>query len=519
MKTFKKLLSTLLAATLALTALVGFSGCGEEKYDPDAIQISVAKLGYGTDWLHNIASAYTEKTGNKVQITEEIGQSGNSKITDQVESLVSTIDIAFIESSIASKIYEGTVSTGGVSYDCLYADLTDLYKKELDGENGATIESKMDESYKKLSKYGDKYYSLPWQNGVNGIVMNNKKWKELGFTDSDIPVTTKQLFDICDRIVAKGVSPFIYSASDEYYTMISPIFFAQYEGSQSMNLFLNGRDPDGEVSKHLYTYDGQLAGLKVMQELIATKGYQDSASESLDFSDMQAYFLNGRSVFCVNGSWLEIEMSNYEGADVGFMRMPVISEIVEKATSLKTAAVKAGTSNDEMLAKVIAEIDAGKTSSSYDGVTQEDFDIVKEARSVSYMSSGGSAVACIPSYSKHVDLAKAFLEFMYSDEGLNIYYKTLKGAPLPLTPTTGYASEGITVSTFRKTVNQALEDGFVFDYNSTAKIFVLGGVDKYFRNGTSSIVSNFLNGVTPEQIITYNRNNIDNNWSNIIRYL
>lgn len=525
MKTLRKLLSTLLAATLALTTLVGFSACGGrgDVSDPDAIQISVAKMGYGTDWLHNIANAYTAKTGNKVQITEEIGQDGNSKIAEQVESCASTIDISVTETAIAKNIYNGSVSAGGVTYDCLYADLTDVYTAQLDGENGATIESKMDEAYKNLSKYGDKYYSLPWQHGITGIVMNNAKWKELGFTDSDIPVTTEQLFDICDRIVAKnkGVSPFIYSGEDEYYTMISPIFFAQYEGNQSMNFFLNGRDPEGEVSEHIYTYQGQLEALKVMQELIATKGYQDSRSKGLNFSDMQGYFLNGSSVFCVNGSWLEIEMSNYEGADIGFMRMPVISTIVERATSLKTAATNAGTSVDEMLVKVIEEIDAGKTSSSYKGVTQEDFDIVKEARSMSYLSSGGSAVVCIPSYSKHVDLAKDFLKFMYSDEGLNIYYKTLKGAPLPLTPTTGYKSEGVTLSTFRKTINEALDDGFVFNYNSTAKIFVLGGVDKYFTNGTNSIVSNFTSSEpsTPEQIITVNRNYVKNNWSNIMRYL
>ena len=289
MKKFKKLICAFLATTLTASVILGagaLSGC-KDKTDPEAIQISVAKMGYGTEWLHNIAHAYTEESGVSVQITEEIGQSGNSKISDQVESLVSTIDIAFVEkSTIAGNVYEGSISTGGQSYDCLYADLTDLYKKELDGENGATIESKMEEDTKNFLKINGKYYALPWAGGVTGIVMNNAKWKDLGFTDEDIPVTTDQLMDVCDRIVAKEVSPFIYSAADEYYTMFAPIFFAQYEGQQSMNYFLNGRDPDGNVTEHLYTYDGQLAALRVMKDLIATAGYQDSASESLDFSDM-----------------------------------------------------------------------------------------------------------------------------------------------------------------------------------------------------------------------------------------
>lgn len=520
MKKFKKLISALMATTLAVSALCGagmLSGC-KNKADPEAIQVSVAKMGYGTEWLHNIAKAYTEKSGVSVQITEEIGQSGNSKISDQVESLVSSIDIAFVEETMAGKIYEGSVSTGGNTYDCLYADLTDLYKKELDGENGATIESKMEQDTKDFLNIGGKYCALPWAGGVTGIVMNNAKWKELGFTDADIPVTTDQLMDICDRIVAKEVSPFIYSASNEYYTMFAPIFFAQYEGNKSMNYFLNGRDPDGNVTEHLYTYDGQVAALRVMKDLIATPNYQDQASESLDFSDMQAYFLNGKSVFCVNGSWLEIEMANYEGADIGFLRTPVISEIVEKATSIKTAATNAGKSVDETLAAVIAEIDAGKTSSELSGVEQEDFNIVKEARSMSYMSSGGKAVAYIPSYSTKVEKAKDFLAFMYSDAGLNIYYETLKGATIPVTPTNGYTAD-ITLTPFRQAINKAETDGFIFNYATNAKVFVLGGVDRYFRNGTTTIVSNFKQGATVEQVITANKENIASNWSNIKQYI
>lgn len=517
MKKIKKLVSMCMMVAILSGTFVGFTGCGA-KYDPNAIQISIAKMGYGTEWLHKIANEYTTKTGVKVQITEEIGQDGNSKINDQVESLVSKIDIAFVETSMAANIYEGSISTGGNTYDCLYADITDLYKRELEGENGATIESKMKQSNKDFLKFDNKYYALPWAGGVNGIVMNNAKWKSLGFTDADIPVTTKQLMDICDRIVAKEASPFIYSASDEYYTMFAPIFFAQYEGRESMNYFLNGRDPDGNVTEHLYTYDGQAAALRVMKDIIGTQGYQDSASESLDFSDMQAYFLNGRSVFCVNGSWLEIEMSNYAGADIGYLRTPVISEIVEKAVSVKTAATNRGVSNDEMLALIIAEIDAGKTSSDYSGLLQEDFDIVKEARSISYMASGGSTVAYIPSYSSKVDKAKDFLEFMYSDTGLNIYYETLNGATLPVVPTSGYKAE-ITLTPFRQAINKAEEDGFIFDYGTNAKVFTIGGVDRYFRNGTSSIVSNFKNGVSVEQVIAANRSNIASNWSTIKRYL
>lgn len=512
-----KILTTLLAMVMSVSALTACGG--GSKTDPDAIQISVAKLGYGTQWLHNIANAYTNKTGVKIQIREEVGQDGNTKITTEIESLVSDVDIVFQTASLSKNIYKGSISTGGQQYDCLYADITDVYKATLDGENGATIESKMNADVRSLADYDGKYYSLPWQGGVIGIVRNNDVWTRLGFTDADTPLTTDQFFSLCDKIVQKSVFPFIYCSQDEYYTMFSPIWFAQYEGEENMNLFRNGRDPDGNVSEYLYTYDGQGAALRAMKQLIAGEGYQDSSSLSLDFTDMQGYFLNGRSVFCVNGSWLEIEMGNYEGANIEYIRTPVISEIVNKATSIKTAATANGKTDDEMLALVIGEIDEGKTSSSYSQITQDDFDIVKEAREISYLSAGDSAVAYIPSYSDKIDAAKEFLKFMYSDTGMNIYYETLNGAALPLTPTSGYKSN-ITLTTFRKAVNKAEEDGYVFRYSTSKhRMFSIAGVDAYYRNGTGGIVAEFKKGTSVEQMLTWNTENIKGRWAEIRKYL
>lgn len=518
MKKIKNRILEIISICMSVIMAIGIGGGCKDKYDPDAIQISISKMGYGTEWLHNIAEAYTEKTGNKVQITEEIGQDGNSKIITQIESLFSSIDIAFIEGSIAKDVYAGAISANGKNYDCLYAELTDVYKSQLSEENNATIENKMDVKTKDFLNYDGKYYALPWQGGVNGIVVNNQKWRELGFGTNDIPLTTDQMFSICDTILSKNSTPFIYSLDDEYYTMFSPLWVAQYEGKESMELFLSGKDPDGNVSEYLYTYDGQLKALDVMKKLITTDGYQHSAASSLDFSDMQSYFLNGQAVFCVNGAWLEIEMSNYKNADIGFIRTPVISSIVEKTPSIVTAANYAGATPDEMLANVIKEIDEGKTNSSYQGVIKEDYDIIKEAREISFLKSGTNALVVVPSYTSKLDKAKDFLKFMYSDEGLNIYYKTLNGATIPVKPTSGYTSE-VTLSTFRQTINKAETDNLVFDYSSKAKIFTAGGVNMYFRNGSGTIVSQLKAGKTPEQIISANTTAIRNNWSNIKKYL
>lgn len=519
----KKIFSVFMAGALLVSVAMLSLGCAE-KMDPNAIQISIAKLGYGTQWLHNIAEKYTEKTGVNVQITEEIGQEGNSRINTAVSSLVSTIDIAFQQGSIWSDIYGGSVRVNGVTYDTLYADISDVYTDELEGEGGATVFSKMDLDVREQMSLENKFYSVPWATTFLGIVMNNQKWRELGFSDEDIPLTTDQLFEICDEILTKnaGVSPFIYCNVDEYYTAFSPLWVAQYEGRESMNYFMQGRGPEGSSGEYLYTYDGQRYALETMQKLISTPGYQDSASVSLDFTDMQGYFLQGRSVFCVNGSWLEVEMSNYSGVDINYIRTPVISAIVNRTPSVRSAAEAANKETDDVLADIIREIDADgdiTVSAAYPTITSTDINIIKEARNLSFIGSAEDMVGFIPAYSSKVEQAKDFLKFMFSDEGLNIYYETLAGSKLPCTPTSGYTVQ-INETPFRQSINNAESSGNIFKFEvSKSKIFSAAGVDAYFRNGTGSIVSNFRNGVSVDQILTANTNSIQGRWNNIRQYL
>ena len=61
---------------------------------------------------------------------------------------------------------------------------------------------------------------------------------------------------------------------------------------------------------------------------------------------------------------------------------------------------------------------------------------------------------------------------MYSDAGLNIYYKTLNGATIPVKPTNGYTSE-VTPSKFRQTINNAEVNNLVFDFNREYKLNIL----------------------------------------------
>lgn len=521
MKKSLRSLILLFASSLSLASCGGDGGPGGGDYSANpekgTIEISVAKLGYGTDWLKALCNAYNQKTGVGFKITELVGQAGIEAIQTEMESLASSTDLFITRPKNYFKmVYSGAVKAQGKTYPCALADLSDVYTTPLEGENGATILSKMDKQYSNYFNIDGKYYGLPWGNDIMGVVRNLNVWNKLGLADKDVPNTTDELFALCDKVKEKGVAPFIYSLSDEYYSTIVPIWFAQYEGSASMANWYNGRDPSGQETYNIYSYDGMVKSLEVLQTLLdSKKGYQHESSKTLPFTSMQGYFLRDQALFCVNGSWLETEMgSNYKDSNIDYIKTPIVSALSEKM-SYYNPDDKAG--NDKKLSALIDYID-GRKDTLPEGTTVEDAEIVRDTRvSASYIRGGHDHNMLVPAYSDQIDNVKDFLRFMYSDEGLNIYHKVMDGGTLPATPTNGYQNEGVSISQFRNNINEIMNEGYLCNYGAgiKAKVFCLGGVNRYYVNGTGNMVHEILEGKTPDKIIATNQAYIKQNWNSI----
>lgn len=530
MKIFKKIGIGILAACIA----IGTTGCGNGGNGGNSggggngggtLVITVSEQGYGVKWLNGIVDAYKKKTGSDVKVVKKIGGAGQTSIETEISSLSNKTDIFITEKEDYFKsVRAGAVTVNGVKYDSYYENLNDVYNAELEGENGATIKSKMDKDYLEYNDVDGNYYSLPWQNGVIGIVLNLDVWNKLGYTASDIPRTTEEMFEICDEIVAKSktdaslknVAPFIYSAESEYYSSFLHMWMAQYEGEKSFEYFINGKDPDGEVSEYVYTFDGQKKALQVIDRLLdKTSGYQHGNSDELSFTDMQSYFLSDQAAFCVNGSWLDIEMENYKDKAMEFIPAPVISDITEKFddSSDKT---------DAKLREVIDFVDEhknkGDNTGKPSGVTDGDVEIVREARQMKYKR-GNCGQVFVPSFSTKIEQAKKFLKFMYSDEGLNIYYDTMNGATLPLSLSTGSYADKSGMSVFRKNIKAVIEEGCCVNIllAEKARIYSVGGVSVNFNNGSLGLAPYYLRNkeYTVQQIIDKNQAYVSDNWQKI----
>ena len=70
-----------------------------------------------------------------------------------------------------------------------------------------------------------------------------------------------------------------------------------------MGYFTRGLNPMGEADENLYSFTGQKVALDMVNRLLEKTNkkykYQHENSDSLTFTDMQSYFLEGQAALCV----------------------------------------------------------------------------------------------------------------------------------------------------------------------------------------------------------------------------
>ncbi len=512
-----------LAAALALTMSTSMVACGGGKDKKGDLVITASEKGYGLEWLDDIVAAYEADKGIDVQVIKKIGNTGSSAITQEIESLGGDTDIFFSTGSdLYGNFYKGEITAAnGQRYDRMFAPLDSIYDTTVEGES-KSLREKMDPEALEIYHLGGHYYSTPWHNSILGIVLNVDIFTTLGYTDADIPKTTDEMFALCDDIKTKDavngkkVAPFIYSAINEYYTSFFPVWFAQYAGETEFDYYLEGKDPDGQVSEYVYTFKGQEKALEILARLLdIDSGYQHEKSSELDFTDMQGWFLSNQAVFCVNGGWLDIEMANYKSKNMKFIKTPVISSLVDRL-SFKT---------DAELRQVIDFVDAHPNKGDNEGrpsfASEEDVQIVREARQAAYQG-GSGGLTLVPSWSQNIDLAKDFLTFMQSDKGLRIYYEATGGGILPMKTSDGVYPE-VQMSTFRRNQMEIFTEGFLVNLSKagTNRLYSIAGVSTTYNNGLLGVPGVLLRtseGTISERvsrIMTTNQQTVSNKWSSI----
>lgn len=422
----KKIITILLVLAIGLSVI---ASCGKKQnVDIDGnvvtdntkiLDISTWDSGLSTKWLEALKTEFMKQ--NKGVAVNIIGTADMSAFYNTISTGISAND-KDLYFSYAPKYIK--YITGENSNKKFLEPLTDVINYKPEGE-GKTIAEKFATSMDNF-KFDDVCYALPFSNTVSGIVYNKNLFDKYNWK---IPKTTNELKKLTlsmietEEFTAAGKTPFVHFPG--YWQSVAINWWLQYEGKQNFQNYWNFEGIDiYNLTQSEYQQAGLKEALKALYNIITQEGATYPGSNTLPFTTLQTRFLqNEISAMYPCGSWLETEASKnseYDPSKINMrmMRTPLISSIIDKLEI----------DSEAELIKIIDYIDNGKQGTLPS--SQSDVDKVEEAMFLS-SNSNVEMFSMIPSYSPSKELAKKFLQFMYSDKGMAIYRNSLK-VELPL---------------------------------------------------------------------------------------
>lgn len=519
MKKFKKMSAKFLAFALCVTSVFSLVACGGggngggNKIDgdidlqggkadnsPSTIEVVIYNAGYGVDWFNACAKAFMAKNPQysvKAQSLSEATSIGNMIKSGPNNC---TVDL-FISSSVRGLVSAGSKALAG--YDVVIESLDDVYNSTIPGENRTVLDKMYDFAsemhYMEVEVGGEieeHYYSMPWGHGYSGLMYNTKLFEEAGLTKE--PRTTDELLRYCETLKAAGITPFIYSAADDYFEYCADVWWAQYEGQKGLNNFYNGKindnaEPDENTSIEIFKQEGLYEMFKIFEDMLhPSKNYVYEFVESLSYTEAQAYFLSGDKQYGAmqpNGVWLENEMKNSSASssigidDILPMKTPIISALSDKMSywnksvnyteACKTMTAEERRAYDDKLCALVDYVD-GVTSVKPEWATDADVKQMRESRA--YICGGTGSAMAIPVYATAKEGAKEFLKFMATDEAQDLFLSNTCGNSLPydydITKWSGYAQ----MSDFAKRKFEILDNAVAVIGEDYFPTYYVGGL-------------------------------------------
>lgn len=513
----KKFLKMMTVCGLSLCMMLPAVGCGPRRGTGEGLSgtlnIMVQDAGYGLTWLDNVIEAFTDKYPDA--LVEYTPERLIDKITAELSATPSLQqnDLYFINTDMGYTWATTKNMLPGV--ENMLVEMTDVYDTVNEGET-ESIREKMSPTVVDSLAIDGKFYYINWGITSFGIMYNPTLMQ-----GKTIPNTTDELISLAQELKAEGKNAFVFSGGVDYWNQMFYTWWAQYQGKDGFDQFFTGKE-DGEYSVEIFHQQGRLESYTVIENLIGYGKYAMDDCNDISHMSSQIRFFDGEAVMMVNGGWLENEVNELYSGEIpfspGLMKAPVISSIRNQCDSIE---------NDAELSKLVAAIDSGSTSLNGEGynVSQEDFDRVYEARQLLYYA-GEAHNAFIPTTGHNPELAKEFLKFMYSDEGVNAYLNSCCGAVLPI-ENFDYKDNTVIQENYTNMQKQSLEQLYnsnLFTINTNTAVINYGHVKVACKNANlefnlSAVNENDRMSAQEMYDQTFNYYNADDqlNWKNLLR--
>lgn len=364
---------------------------GTKEFENKELNIAVFQGAYGRDFWDALSAKFMEKyPGTKINIT------ANPKLGDMIKPSIvagNPPDFIYLNDGDSSGVTKGLIK------DKAILDITDVFESNaLDKDTKIKDEilpGFLDTSY--CSPYGDgKIYLAPYNYGVMGLWYNKDYFDKKGYK---APKTWDEFFALNDKAKADGKALFTYQGIYPGYleeVMIPALYAAG--GQQAVDDFTNYKEG-------FWKSDAAKNTLNIFTKIANTDNALMKGTVALNHTQAQTAFMQGKSMFCVNGSWFESEMKDApreDGFQFGFAGVPGFKD------------------GDPTIALVSVE------------------------------------QMYIPSKSKNPELAKEFLKFIYTDTGIQLNGEKAKGV-LAMKGATDAVKQYITPSSYN--CFKAVEEG------------------------------------------------------------
>lgn len=398
-KVVKALAVAMAMSTLGTATACSLGGGGETK-EPGTIKITLWESGWGSEWLKAMAEEF-EKDNPEYKVKWDASASGGD-----ITNLLPNPDQHDYD------IIMGC-NTDPSLYASYYEILDDVVNSKYKNESKTIGEKIGPELLSMLETKDGHYDKLCFGAGYYNIIYKTDVFTKYEY---EVPNTTDELVALVEQMNG-DVVPFIHFQNGGYWHAMLWTWAIQYAGSE--NFYDMSKNPT--LAALVDDKNGIPQGLEVMGSLLNNIKNYYLGSSGLEFTQAQSQFLapadklGGVEIaMMVNGAWMENELKNSEDKlndNISAMKTPVVSSIIEKCETIE---------DDATLSAVIDAVDKGKTS--YEGVSAEDFELIRVARGVEVTNAPGLEM-CIPNYSTEKEGAKQFLRFFYSDKGLKIWFE------------------------------------------------------------------------------------------------
>ena len=370
----KKILSLLLAGVMVLGLLAGCGGDTTTSQDPGTgapasdVTIQVAAL----------LSAYEESYPGMWQevcdaFTAQTGIKVELTVDRNIEDVIGPSmqggdypDVVHLATGRDAGLTEQFIN------DQLLTDLTDVLSMTIPGED-TTVGDKIIEGFTDSSAtnpYGDGKTSLaPMFYSPCGLFYNAGLFEEKGW---EVPTTWDEMWELGDKAAAEGISLFTYPTTGYF----DAFFYALMYEAGGEDFFFDAT----HYAEGIWDSAEAQTCFDIVEKLASyTNPITPAQANDQDFTQNQQLVLDNKALFMPNGTWIVGEMAQApraEGFEWGMTALPALEE--------------------------------GGMGYSYTFLEQ----------------------AWIPSGAEHVDEAKQFIAFLYSDTAADIFAKGAAVQPI-----------------------------------------------------------------------------------------